>query len=205
METRSLTQPLLRSIANSPLSRPLTQRPSPTLPHQRQQSTASRTKRALRLPPHPSFLASSSEAPQVIYNPPSSTASVYHTPFKFLPRSDPRRSSNLSQLLHPPAPQGANLPPAVKARPKKYTVTREQVAEMRELRAQDPARWSVLKLAERYDCAPLFVMACCKASAEHWARERARLDAVKARWGPVRASAREERKKRRELLMKDAL
>lgn len=76
---------------------------------------------------------------------------------------------------------------------------------MRALRAKDPERWSVLKLAARYDCQPLFVMMCCRASAEHKDRERARLDAIKARWGPFKTAAREERKKRKVLLHKDAL
>ena len=97
------------------------------------------------------------------------------------------------------------LPPQLPEPEKKYNVTREQVAEMRRLRAQDPERWSVLKLAERYDCRPLFVMMCCRASPEHKDRERARLDAIKARWGPFKTNAREERKKRKALLLKDAL
>lgn len=48
-------------------------------------------------------------------------------------------------------------------------------------------------------------MMCCRADREHRGRERARLDAIKARWGPIRAGAREERKKRSALLLKDAL
>ncbi|KAL2138009.1 hypothetical protein VTI28DRAFT_7669 [Corynascus sepedonium] len=73
----------------------------------RYKSTAARTRRALRIPPHPSFLnSSSSTSPtdhtttdQIIYNPPSSAASVFHTPFKFLPKSDPRRRANLASEL----------------------------------------------------------------------------------------------------------
>lgn len=212
METRSLMQPLLRTITNSSSTRAAT---AVLIPRRHQSSTA-RTKRALKIPPHPSFLvssSSSSEAAQVIYSPPSSKPSVYHTPFKFLPRSDPRRQANLSQLVRSSADlsrssagsNGANLPPELKAPPRKYNVTKEQVEEMRRLRAEDPATWSVLKLAERYDCAAIFVMMCCRASAEHRDKERARLEAIKARWGPIRTAAREERKKRKALLLKDAL
>ena len=74
------------------------------------------------------------------------------------------------------------------------------VEEMRALREADPARWSVLKLAERYACSPIFVMMCCRASAEHRGQERERLEAIKARWGPIRAKARDERQKRKVLL-----
>ncbi|KAI2467036.1 mitochondrial ribosomal protein subunit L20-domain-containing protein [Annulohypoxylon bovei var. microspora] len=216
METRSLThlQPLLRSVAKSPGSNCLTTRaavaaaPISASPR-RHQSTASRTKRALKIAPHTSFLAPS-PGNHVIYNPPSSKPSVYHTPFKFLPRSDPRRRANLTQLLRTSSDlsspsSSTDLPPQLPEPEKKYNVTKEQVAEMRQLRARDPERWSVLKLAERYDCRPLFVMMCCRASAEHKSRERARLEAVKARWGPLKTEAREERKKRKILLLKDAL
>ncbi|KAL2152572.1 hypothetical protein VTH82DRAFT_5756 [Thermothelomyces myriococcoides] len=68
----------------------------------RHKSTAARTRRALNIPPHPSFLTSSSDRPttdEIIYNPPSSAASVYHTPFKFLPKSDPRRRANLASEI----------------------------------------------------------------------------------------------------------
>ncbi|KAI1443915.1 mitochondrial ribosomal protein subunit L20-domain-containing protein [Annulohypoxylon stygium] len=228
METRSLThlQPLLRSVAKPPSSLSLSTRTATatatsatpfSTTQKRHQATTSRTKRALKIAPHPSFLTSTQPGTHVIYNPPSSKPSVYHTPFKFLPRSDPRRRAGLTQLLlSTPSPSSnsptssssadtSDLPPPLPEPEKKYNVTKEQVAEMRALRAKDPERWSVLKLAARYDCQPLFVMMCCRASAEHKDRERARLDAIKARWGPFKTAAREERKKRKVLLHKDAL
>ncbi|XXH03686.1 hypothetical protein Hte_010092 [Hypoxylon texense] len=228
MESRTLLQPMLRCIAKSSTSTTarISAATAAAAPASRRyQSTTSRTKRALKIAPHPSFLStpSSDSASRVIYNPPSSSPSVYHTPFKFLPRSDPRRQANLTQLLRtssdlltsspssssspssPSSEQHQSLPPELKAPPQKYNVTQEQVDEMRRLRAEDPEAWSVHRLADRYGCAPYFVMMCCRADREHRDRERARLDAVKARWGPIRAAAREERKKRRALLLKDAL
>ncbi|KAI1136165.1 mitochondrial ribosomal protein subunit L20-domain-containing protein [Hypoxylon sp. FL0543] len=219
MEKRALVQPLLRTIANSTSSTSRRAAATAVFIPQRQQSTTARTKRALKIPPHPSFLASASknrgDLPELIYNPPAAAPSVYHTPFKFLPRSDPRRQANLSQLVHnnnsnnspsATAPSStSNLPPQLKHPPSKYNVTREQVEEMRQLRAEDSAKWTVLKLAERYGCSAYFVMMCCRATPEHRARERARLDAVKAGWGPIRSGAREERKKRKALLLRDAL
>ncbi|KAI1402258.1 mitochondrial ribosomal protein subunit L20-domain-containing protein [Hypoxylon fuscum] len=220
METRSLLQPTLRCIAKSTSSTTRAAANSTTtsisISQRRHQSSTSRTKRALKIAPHPSFLASpsgsSAETSHVVYNPPSSVASVYHTPFKFLPRSDPRRQANLSQLLRTSADLSTStatsttqLPPELKTPDKQYNVTREQVDEMRALRAADPAQWSVLRLAQRFACAPYFVMMCCKAPADHRDQARARLDAVKARWGPIRTNAREERKKRKALLLKDAL
>ncbi|KAI1468101.1 mitochondrial ribosomal protein subunit L20-domain-containing protein [Daldinia caldariorum] len=215
MESRPLLQPLLRSINAAPVS--TSTRAAVTIASipRRYQSSTARTKRALKIAPHPSFFppdfASSSESStQLIYNPPSSAPSVYHTPFKFLPPSDPRRKANLAQLLRPSADdaapsKSAALPPELKDRERKYNVTEEQVEEMRMLRATDPERWSVLRLAERYGCAPYFILMCCRAPEDHRQRERERLEGVKARWGAIRAAAREERKKRKDMLHKGLL
>jgi hypothetical protein len=175
----------------------------------RHQSTTSRTKRMLKVAPHKSMIPGEDDS--VVYNPPSSAASVYHTPFKFLPKSDPRRQANLSRLFSSPsgipATASGNLPPQVAKRniESTYNVTRDQVDEMRRLRAEDPAKWSVLRLAEKYNCSNYFIMMCCRAPAEHRQSERDRLAAIKARWGPVRTQAREERQKRRVLLYRGEL
>ncbi|KAI8633976.1 hypothetical protein F5Y19DRAFT_416002 [Xylariaceae sp. FL1651] len=212
METRQLLRPLsgFSHAAHSPLTRSSV---LPSIAGRRHQSTTSRTKKALKIPPHPDFLIPKSGQNHIIYNPPASTPSVYHTPFKFLPKSDPRRQANLSQLLrsssdlHMSSSSTALPPPSrtTETRQKQYNVTREQVEEMRALRAEDPATWSVHKLAERFQCTPLFVMMCCKASPEHKSKERQRLEAIKARWGTIRTKAREERKKRKVLLLQGGL
>ncbi|KAH9906614.1 mitochondrial ribosomal protein subunit L20-domain-containing protein [Xylariomycetidae sp. FL2044] len=184
-----------------------------TTVQRRHQSSTARTKRALKIAPHPSFLTSPEDKTHIIYNPPSAAPSVYHTPFKFLPKSDPRRQANLTQLFRTSADQSPSsssaaaggLPPLATAKDGlsvKYSVTREQVDEMRALRAEDPDKWSVVRLADKYGCTPYFVLMCCKANREHQARERERLAAIKARWGPIRTQAREERRKRKALLMK---
>lgn len=171
----------------------------------------------LNIPPHPDFLTPREGQNYILYNPPPSAPSVYHTPFKFLPKGDPRRQANLSQLImrsssDPHAAAGASssssttLPPPVQTpHVRKYNVTQEQVEEMRKLRAEDPITWSVHRLAEKFECSNYFVMMCCKASREHKDRERERLEAIKARWGPIRTHAREERQKRKHLLLRGAL
>ncbi|KAK8045126.1 ribosomal protein [Apiospora rasikravindrae] len=175
----------------------------------RLQSSTRRTKKALKLPPHPSFLVSGAEADHITYNP------------RFLPPSDPRRQAQLSSLLRSstglaPTAAATNSTtttdreiPALEEKHQvpvpKFNVTREQVAEMRALRAADPTKWSVVRLAEKFECSKLFVMICCKASAEHQVRERERKEAIKARWGPIRSQAREDRKKRRTLLLRGEL
>ncbi|KAI1308280.1 mitochondrial ribosomal protein subunit L20-domain-containing protein [Xylaria venustula] len=216
METRQALKPLSSRLCHASSSSKAAAARSPTfisVASRRHQSTTSRTKKMLKIPPHPDFLTPRSGANHIIFNPPAAVTSVYHTPFKFLPKSDPRRQANLSQLLRSSADLQTSsrlttLPPAARAsetREKKYNVTREQVDEMRQLRASDPFTWSVHKLAAKFECTPLFVMMCCKASPEHKDQERQRLDAIKARWGPIRTRAREDKKKRKILLLQGAL
>ncbi|KAK7749192.1 hypothetical protein SLS62_008373 [Diatrype stigma] len=241
MEVRSLLRPLgffslSTSTTTTTCCAAAAGRVAVVVVPRRHQATTSRTKRALKIAPHPSFLTGqpSRNANHIVFNPPSSKPSVYHTPFAFLPKSDPRRQANLAQqLLSPPGSVAHSvavqkqeqarqaqqdrqdrvdqgLPPTLTADEEervnpRYHVTREQVEEMRQLRADDPERWSVLRLAERYGCTNYFVMMCCKASPEHQARERERKEAIRARWGPIRTQAREERRKRKALLLRDEL
>ncbi|KAK9415610.1 hypothetical protein SUNI508_10269 [Seiridium unicorne] len=196
---RPVLQPLRRLASSLPLTA------------KRTQATTGRTKKALKIAPHPSFI-NHTNADHIIFNPPSSAPSVYHTPFKFLPRSDPRRQANLTQLIRASSTSlGSALAPTVGTAPNggfvppKYSVTKEQVEEMRTLRALDPAKWSVVALAKKFNCTNWFVMMCCKASPEHKASEKARLEAIKARWGPIRTKAREERQKRKIMLGRSEL
>ncbi|KAI0601677.1 mitochondrial ribosomal protein subunit L20-domain-containing protein [Biscogniauxia sp. FL1348] len=232
METRQLLRPLGSPFRSSGSLTSTTASAAAAAMGRRHQSSTARTKKMLKIPPHPSFLTPLEGLNRVIYNPPSATPSVYHTPLKFVPPSDPRRQANLSQILrsslqyqaehpHPPpttttsttsssssSDDAAPLPPtATKAdeHTKQYNVSREEVEEMRALRAADPARWSVVRLAERFKCTRLFVMMCCRASREHRDQERERLEAIRARWGPVRTTAREERQKRRKMLLRSEL
>ncbi|KAI1332639.1 mitochondrial ribosomal protein subunit L20-domain-containing protein [Xylariaceae sp. FL0255] len=225
METRQLVRPLsslchatssLR-LSRSPLTPSISTAittPSIYSTGRRHQSTTARTKKALKIAPHPDFLTQASGQNHIIYNPPSATPSVFHTPFKFLPKSDPRRQAGLAQHLRLASSSSASsstdpkLPPVARKSElveKKYHVTREQVEEMRALRAEDPQKWSVLNLCRKYDCTPMFVIMCCKTSPEYQARERKRREAIRARWGAVRTKAHEEKRKRRALLLQGQL
>ena len=152
---------------------------------------------------------SAGAAATILYNPPASAPSVYQTPFKFLPKSDPRRVLSISNMFKaidaaPAASAGATAPLVNRHfKPtEKYHLSEEDVAEMRRLRAEDPKEWSVLALAKKYQCSAVFVMLATKGKAgeAHTAASKARLDAVKERWGPIRTKARVERTKRREML-----
>ncbi|KAL0942657.1 mitochondrial 54S ribosomal protein mL58 [Colletotrichum truncatum] len=209
MEARTLARPAttLASLLRSQTSVTLAAVP------RRGHKTTTRTKKALNIGPHPDFLPSSS-GDAIIVNPPSAAPSVFHTPFKFLPSTDPRRRANLSSLFanassSSKAAAAPKLPPALNvpsrgANPR-YHLTRDDVAEIRRLRAEDPVQWSVGALARKFDCSETFITICTPAPREHKERIARKLEAVKGRWGSIRTKAREDRTRRKEMLFRGEL
>ncbi|KAH0431142.1 hypothetical protein CcaCcLH18_07320 [Colletotrichum camelliae] len=212
MEARTITRPaatLLRAAASKPSSS------SPSLTLRRGHKTTTRTKKALKIAPHPDFLPSTA-GDTILINPPSAAPSVFHTPFKFLPPTDPRRRANLSHLFASsssatatPSAEGTKLPPALDvpsrgANPR-YHLTPADVAEIRRLRAADPTRWSVSALARKFDCSEVFITICTPAPREHKEKLAQKLDTVKEGWGKIRTKAREDRSRRKEMLLRGEL
>ncbi|KAH8124146.1 hypothetical protein FP744_10001794 [Trichoderma asperellum] len=194
--------------------------PLPLIPS-RGHKTTTRTKRALKIAPHDSFLPSrtsaAAAADSIIYNPPSSEASPEHTPFIFLPRNDPRRQAILRLRSNsggdPTAYDSSSitaesdLPPEMryKRRQPKYNLTKEHIEEMRRLRSEDPLTWSVQKLARKFECSTVFVQMAAPAPPEHLQWLKAKMDRKMERWGPKRTQAREDRKRRAEMLYRGEL
>lgn len=180
----------------------------------RTQATSARSRRTRNIPPHPTFLASDSlqQQDRVVFNPPSAAPSVYHTPFKFLPKSDPRRRANLASLFESHFASDAKVDDMPAVRPSdprsarvssistRGPITRAEVEEMRRLREEDAHKWSVTALADKYDLPRGFVMACCQAPKDKIEFERKKLELIQKRWGPIRAKAREQKERRREML-----
>lgn len=210
MDARTIVRPAAKSLLSGFASHG-------TTVTRRSHQTFSRTKRALNIAPHPDFAPSSTGSDTIIFNPPAAEASVYHTPLKFLPKSDPRRRhADLSTLFSSsPASQRSastttsepKLPPAlnVKSRNPSYHLSQEDVAEIRRLRAEDPIAWSVTKLATKFNCSKVFITICTDAPREHKERLEKRMDVLKGRWGAVRTKARIERTKRKDMLFRGEL
>ncbi|KID71315.1 60S ribosomal protein L20, partial [Metarhizium hybridum] len=211
MDLRSLARPVAQLLT--------TARRTPLTPKRGHKTTA-RTKRALKIAPHDSFLpdrtAASPPGDSIIYNPPASEASPAHTPFLFLPPSDPRRSAFLRIRNHPRAPApaptaqpptDADMPPRMryKHRKPRYNLQKEDVAEMKRLRAEDPIEWSVARLSQKFECSEVFVKMAAPAPQEHIAWLKGKMDRKTARWGPMKAQAREDRKRRADLVYRGDL
>ncbi|KAJ4330124.1 hypothetical protein N0V87_010271 [Didymella glomerata] len=193
----------------------------------RHESTARRHRKLLALPEAPSYTQSSS-APSLIFNPPSSAPSVYHTPLKFLPKDDKRRqmyahalsASTSTALRHktsfvaapgtplsspshlPPRPSAALPAPVRTPYDKKYHLSEAQIAEIRQLRLGDPDKWTRVKLAEKFGCSQFFVGMVVKVP-EKAARVEAEHQGMREKWGKRRREAREERERRKILWGRD--
>lgn len=208
-----------RSLPQSSLFRrahPTSQQCVCLVQQSRAESTSRRSKTALRVRPAESFSVHSSETTDhIIYNPPSSAPNVYHTPMKFLPKSDPRRklhtlsmqpatssttitpSSSPTSLSAAPSLRSP-LPPPVRPRyEKKYHLNQADVDEIRRLRDEDPKLWTRVRLAEKFGCSQFFVSLCASAP-EVKAERDLELEAIKSRWGRGKREAREDRLKRKE-------
>lgn len=171
---------------------------------QRGQATYRRTKQRLRVKPDASFGYPSTQAhDHIIYNPPSSAPSAFRTPTKFLPLNDVRRKLRTDSPIEESIPVD-KLPPVFRnTQEKKQHLTAKDIEEIRQLRAKDPMTWSRGKLAKNFGCSALFIGQVCEASPYKKQVQRQLLEAVKSRWGPKRAMAREDRQLRKELWAKD--
>ncbi|KAL2816852.1 mitochondrial ribosomal protein subunit L20-domain-containing protein [Aspergillus cavernicola] len=176
---------------------------SVSLELRRSQSSYRRTKQRLRVKPDASFgLSSDKTQDHIIYNPPSSSPSVYHTPTKFLPSDDIRRSLRTDTTADHLNTEG--LPSVLKSPlGKKYHLGPSDITEIRKLRLGDPITWSRSKLAKRFDCSPTFVAMVCEAGPQKKEIQKQVLEAVQSRWGAKRRMAREDRKLRKETWGRD--
>ena len=178
----------------------------PVVIARREESSFRRTKQRLRVKPESSFVSSETSPQQdhIIFNPPSSAPSVYHTPSKFLPKDDRRRDLFAAVAETTESSIPTRLPPAVRRQSKKqYHLQEADLEEIRRLRKEDPVKWSRDQLAKKFECSALFVGIVCEASKEHKDRQTRILEAVKSRWGRRRRSAREDRTRRRETWGRD--
>lgn len=170
----------------------------------RYESSARRSKHRLNIKPDVSFISNNSQrGDEVIFNPPSSAPSVYHTPLLFMPKED-KRKGLFSAVVAKRASQ-SNLPPIIeKFKPLavRHHLKEEDIAEIRRLRTTDPDKWTTLRLGKKFNCASKFVMMICEAP-EKKEKERQKLEATMARWGPRKTKAWDDRQRRIELALKD--
>ncbi|RDW60996.1 hypothetical protein BP6252_12379 [Coleophoma cylindrospora] len=184
-----------------------------TTPTRRHQSSSRRSKKMLNIKPESSFRSTiDAKQDHIIFNPPSAAPSVLHTPLKFLPKNDKRRA--LLKATEKQKQANAVVPPVIEkflAKWERNHLSEKDVEEMKKLRIDDPVKWRLDKLSEKFNCSMAFVKIISAELTyqhphlrEHAIQEREKAEAVKARWGKKRAMAREDRVKRLDLALKDA-
>ena len=177
----------------------------------RHESSYRRTKQRLNVKPDASFVFSNHSPQQdhIIFNPPSSAPCVLHTPLKFLPKEDKRRQLFAATAARKGSSSSTQLPPPVRPKQKypHHHLSDTDIAEIQRLHASDPETWTNARLSRKFNCSMMFVMICIKNSggtpSQNGERRRAQTEAVKAKWGPRRRMAREDRLKRKELALRD--
>ncbi|EKD13698.1 mitochondrial 54S ribosomal protein mL58 [Drepanopeziza brunnea f. sp. 'multigermtubi'] len=175
----------------------------------RQQSSYRRSKQRMNIKPDQSFVLSNESPRQdhIIFNPPSSAPSVYHTPLKFLPKDDKRR-----QLLATTAsrlqPAKTELPPKVRPNGNHlphHHLKEADIEEIYKLHRKDPEAWGCNKLARKFNCSPFFISILLKESGVDDTKRKeeraAKRQAVMDAWGPRRRKAMEDRDKRFDLAL----
>lgn len=87
-----------------------------------------------------------------------------------------------------------------KHRDPNYNLKVEDIKEMKKLRTMDPLKWSANALAKKFNCSEVFVRMAAPAPEAHLELLKAKEERREARWGPIRKAAREDRKRRTEML-----
>jgi hypothetical protein len=176
----------------------------------RHQSSYRRTKQHLNIKPDDSFLLSNNSPRQdhIIFNPPSSAPSPLITPFKFLPKEDKRRQL-LARTAEKVTPAPARLPPPVtrKRGIPHHHLSDTDIAEIQRLKREEPEKWNNLKLSRKFNCSAFFISICLSQCGydDSVTRQavKAKEEAAKARWGPRKRMAREDKQRRMELALRD--
>jgi hypothetical protein len=103
----------------------------------------------------------------------------------------------------PPRPTASLPTPVREPYEKKYHLTDKEIAEIRQLRTEDPYTWTRVKLAEKFECSQFFVGMIVKAPEKAIEVEKGHAQKRKM-WGRRRKEAREDRVRRKELWGRDA-
>jgi hypothetical protein len=97
------------------------------------------------------------------------------------------------------------LPPPIKAKPKvpHHHLSEQDMAEIQKLKRADPDQWTNAKLARKFNCSSTFISICLREcgvdNTERKKEMEAKMEAIKAKWGPRRRKARADADKRYEL------
>lgn len=159
-----------------------------------------------RLPERPPYRAPDplTSDSNVVHQPLPNDLTFIHRPPPTAPSPFSYTTSPSSPLLRPrEASTSGALPPTLRSgKPEPERLSDEQVARLRKLRAEDPAKWTRGRLAKEFGCTTSFVMHVAALKPADRKKAKALRDAehekARSQWGEKKSMVREIRKKRRE-------
>lgn len=137
----------------------------------------------------------------LIYNPPASASSLKNTPRAFIPKNDPRLSVLADNYKTYTASELADMP-LIYAHKKEYNLTPDIVKEIITLRQEDPEKWSVNKLAQKFNIAAHKVNVITGFSRSKQEKVLRQLHEVQNKWHATTKKARSDRLKRKQMWLR---
>ncbi|RKP28881.1 hypothetical protein METBISCDRAFT_28698 [Metschnikowia bicuspidata] len=137
----------------------------------------------------------------LIHNPPAAAPSLKDTPRAFVPKIDPRLTV-LAEKYKTYTPEELADMPIIYAHKKEYNLTPEIVQEIIALRHEDPEKWSVAKLAQKFNVDTRKVNVITGFSKEKQEKVLSELQTVKSQWNAGKTSARHDRLRRKQMWLR---
>lgn len=140
----------------------------------------------------------------IVHNPPASAPLVWNTPKSFLPANDPRhklpslkyRTYSSEQLQDMPLIYGIS-------NSRNYDVTPDIVKKLVDLRAADPNRWTIAKLAREFSINQNVVNVVTGVNEDRQEKLKTESEETKKNWSQDKAISRENRKKRVQMWLRN--
>lgn len=137
--------------------------------------------------------------PGVHHHPAPAAPSAIHTPYVFLPDSDPRKA-----LMADSASSDTANMPSFRKGAAQYHISEADIKEMRRLHESDPEKWTRAALMDKFGVSGYFAGSIVQASAQRVKTMNNELAKIKTNWSQRRADARLEREKRKAYWYNDA-
>lgn len=143
-------------------------------------------------------------SPQLIHNPPQAINSLKHTPKKFLPPNDPRHALPIKANQFYTREQLDDMPLISEYLQKKsYTLTPDIVEKIQQLRNEDPQKWTIRKIAKELDIDIMKVNVFTGINKDRQQQVANEISELQINWSEKKLNARNDRKKRTEMWLRN--
>lgn len=137
----------------------------------------------------------------LIHNPPASMPSVKDTPKVFLPSNDPRLKV-MADRFKVYSQEELDEMPVIYGAKKDYTLTPETIKQIIKLRSEDPEKWTIAKLATKFNVDAKKVNVVTGFSKLKQLIMLAELTKLQSEWSDLRKLARQDKQKRKQMWLR---